>query len=111
VQALHTDPEKLKRDLVRHEVHLIAGHPQIRRAIFPSKIWNSIAAGRRLICTGFAGEMATELEETKRALFGTHLDQWTRLLVDLATCSQPLTSTEVRALTPARPDLQPAVLA
>jgi len=111
VQPLHGDPEKLKRDLLRHEVHLIAGHPKIRRAIFPSKIWNSIAAGRRLICTGFAGEMAIELEETKRAPFGSHLDQWTRLLDDLATCPQPLTSTEVPALAPVRPELQPTALA
>jgi colanic acid biosynthesis glycosyl transferase WcaI len=111
VQPLHSDPEKLKRDLLRHEVHLIAGHPRIRRAIFPSKIWNSIAVGRRLICTGFAGEMATELEETRRAPFGTHLEQWMRLLVDLATCPQPLTRTEVRVLAPAQPELQPAAVA
>ncbi len=110
VQPLHNDPEKLKRDLLRHEVHLIAGHPKIQRAIFPSKIWNSIAAGRRLICTGFAGEMTTELEETKRAPFGSHLEQWTRLLVDLATCPQSLTSAEVSSLAPVRPELQPTAL-
>ena len=28
VQPLHVDPEKLKQDLLRHEVHLIAGHPK-----------------------------------------------------------------------------------
>jgi hypothetical protein len=111
VQPLHSDPEKLKRDLLRHEVHLIAGHPRIRRAIFPSKIWNSIAVGRRLICTGFAGEMATELEETRRAPFGTHLEQWTRLLLDIATCPQPLTRTEVRTLPRVQPELQPAAVA
>ena len=86
------------------------GHPKIQRAIFPSKIWNSIAAGRRLICTGFAGEMATELEDTKRAPFGSHLEQWTRLLVDLATCPQSLTSTEVSGLAPVRPELQPTLV-
>ena len=107
---MREDAEKLKRDLLHHEVHLIAGHPKIQRAIFPSKIWNSIAAGRRLICTGFAGEMTTELEETKRAPFGSHLEQWTRLLVDLATCPQSLTSTEVSSLAPVRPELQPTAL-
>jgi hypothetical protein len=80
VQPLHGDPEQLKRDLLHHEVHLIAGHPKIRRAIFPSKIWNSIAARRRLICTGFAGEMAAELDAAKRAPFESHLDQWVNLI-------------------------------
>ena len=83
-RPLHRNPENLKEDLLRHEVHLIAAHPKIRRAIFPSKIWNSIAAGRRLVCTGFAGEMAAELEEAKRAPFASHLDEWTQLLVDVA---------------------------
>jgi hypothetical protein len=88
-QPLHTDPEKLKADLLRHEVHLIAAHPKITRAIFPSKIWNSIALGRRLVCTGFAGEMATELDAAKRAPFDTHLDQWVALLLPLAEVAQP----------------------
>ena len=83
VQPLHADPDKLKQDLLRHEVHLIAAHSEIRRAIFPSKIWNSIAAGRRLICTGYAGEMLTELEAAKRVRFEQHLDQWTQLILGL----------------------------
>jgi hypothetical protein len=81
VQPLHADPDKLKADLQRYEVHLIAAHPKITRAIFPSKIWNSIAAGRRLVCTGFAGEMATELEIAERAPFARHLDQWEQLIL------------------------------
>ena len=89
-EPLREDPEKLKRDLLRHEVHLIAGHPKIQRAIFPSKIWNSIALGRRLVCTGFAGEMATELDATKRAPFDTHLDQWVDLISSMTV--SPLTS-------------------
>src|SRR5438132_5197359 len=111
VQPLHGDPEILRHDLLRHEVHLIAGHPKIRRAIFPSKIWNSIAAGRRLICTGFAAEMETDRDETKRAPFGSHLEQWARLLVDLATCPQLLTSTEVRTRATVQSELQPTSLA
>jgi hypothetical protein len=78
----------LKQDLARHEVHLIAGHPRIRRAIFPSKIWNSIALGRRLVCTGFAGEMADELEAAKRAPFERHLDQWERLVLAPKDCKE-----------------------
>src|SRR5438876_4815672 len=42
-QSLHADPQRLRDDLIRHEVHLVAAHPKIQRAVFPSKIWNSIA--------------------------------------------------------------------
>jgi hypothetical protein len=82
-KPLQPNPEKLRQDLVGHEIHLIAAHPKIQRAIFPSKIWNSIALGRQLICTGFAGAIATELEEARRAPFASHLEQWTKLLLDL----------------------------
>jgi hypothetical protein len=80
IQPLHSDPQELKNDLLRNEVHLIAAHPKIQRAIFPSKIWNSIALGRRLICTGFENEMASELECALISPFERHLDQWLRLL-------------------------------
>ncbi|MGI8431715.1 MAG: hypothetical protein ACR2MW_05415, partial [Chthoniobacterales bacterium] len=77
---LENDPEVLRQDLLRHEVHLIAANPRITQAIFPSKIWNSLAAERELVCTGFAGEMAEELEAAKRAPFAEHLEQWVELI-------------------------------
>lgn len=80
VLPLHADPNRLRDDLLRHEVHLIAADPKITRAVFPSKIWNSIAANRQLICTGFADEMAMELEAAKAAPHDRHLDQWTELI-------------------------------
>jgi colanic acid biosynthesis glycosyl transferase WcaI len=86
---LESDPEKLRHDLLRHEVHLVAANPKIRQAIFPSKIWNSIAAGRELICTGFAGEMAEELEASKNAPFETHLNQWSQLIAETQNCERP----------------------
>ena len=43
------DPQRLKEDLIRREVHLIAAHLNIPRAVFPSKIWNSIALERGLV--------------------------------------------------------------
>jgi len=70
-------------------VHLIAAHPKIQHAIFPSKIWNSIAAGRRLICTGFEGAMQRELEAARTAQFDRHLEQWLALLLPLAGAGQP----------------------
>jgi len=85
---LENDPGKLRDDLQRHEVHLIAANPRITQAIFPSKIWNSLAAGRELICTGFAGEMAAELEISQHAPFDQHLQQWVSLLRPLIGLSQ-----------------------
>ncbi len=77
---LEGNPAKLRDELLRHEVHLVAANPRITEAIFPSKIWNSFAADRRVICTGFAGEMAKELEVARHAPFAQHLDQWMQLL-------------------------------
>ena len=77
---LERDPQRLRDELQRHEIHLVAAHPRITQATFPSKIWNSLAARRDLVCTGFAGEMAAELEISKRAPFNQHLDQWLTLL-------------------------------
>lgn len=83
------DVAESREALLRHEVHLIAAHPKLRQAIFPSKIWNSIASQRRLLCTGFTGEMATELEAARIAPFEQHLDQWVSLLLPMAGISQP----------------------
>jgi colanic acid biosynthesis glycosyl transferase WcaI len=79
-EPLQNDPAKLQRDLFRHEIHLVAAHPKITEAIFPSKIWNSLAARRELICTGFAGAMTEELRLSRQAPFERHLPQWLDLL-------------------------------
>ena len=88
-EPLEDDPARLRDDLLRHEVHLIAANPKITQAIFPSKIWNSIAARRRLVCTGFAGEMAIELEAAQRAPFAQHLEQWADLVLQGQGCPEP----------------------
>jgi putative colanic acid biosynthesis glycosyltransferase WcaI len=108
-QPLHSDPEELKCDLSLHEVHLIAGHPRIRRAIFPSKIWNSIALGRRVICTGFAGEMVTELEAVQTANFNQHLDQWVELISSVSVSFAA--HSEMPQPAESMPDLRPAAVA
>ena len=77
---LEHDPEVLREALLRNEIHLVAANPKITQAIFPSKIWNSIAAGRRLVCTGFAAEMETELTTARHAPFARHLDYWLDLV-------------------------------
>lgn len=60
------DSDALRAALLRAEVHLVAAHPAYQEALFPSKIWNSLEAGRRVVGTGFAGVMAEELEVTLR---------------------------------------------
>ena len=88
-EPLEDDLARLRDDLLRHEVHLIAANPKITQAIFPSKIWNSIAARRRLVCTGFADEMAIELEAAQRAPFAQHLEQWADLVLQGQGCPEP----------------------
>jgi hypothetical protein len=58
-QPLHGDPQRLKEDLIRREVHLIAAHLNTPGRCLRQRFWNSIALGHGLICTGFAGEMVT----------------------------------------------------
>jgi len=108
VESLCRDVNESRDVLVRHEAHLIAAHPKITQAIFPSKIWNGIALGRRLVCTGFAGEMATELDATKRAPFDTHLDQWVDLISSMEF--SPLTEPAVKSRESIS-DLRPAAIA
>ena len=95
--------------LLRHEIHLIAAHPKIEQAIFPSKIWNSFAAKRETICTGFSGEMAEELRNVRIAPFARHLAQWVEMLQSMergpAVSTHP--SLGSRRLTP---EMQPVAV-
>jgi hypothetical protein len=72
--------DELVRSYLQAETHLVAAHPEIQRAVFPSKLWNSLAAGRRIRCAGFAGVMQTELEASLAAPYREHLHQWDSLL-------------------------------
>lgn len=62
----YPDATQLRAALLEAEVHLIAAHPDFQEALFPSKIWNSLEAGRRVAASGFAGTMAEELERFQR---------------------------------------------
>jgi hypothetical protein len=77
---LFANLDELKRSYWESEVHLVAAHPNIERAFFPSKVWNSLAAGRRIVLSGFGPRMRRELEVAQTADFGGHLAQWVRLL-------------------------------
>ncbi len=81
---LFDDLDALVRSYHEAEVHLIAGHPNIEGAVFPSKVWNSLAVGRRVIATGFGPRMLRELEVARAADFRAHLPQWVALLTQAA---------------------------
>lgn len=63
----------LIQTLHEHDVHLVAGTPGIDELSFPSKTWNSIASGRRIIPCGFFGKMQQELTESLAADYTRHL--------------------------------------
>ncbi|GAB3269246.1 hypothetical protein GCM10027347_39180 [Larkinella harenae] len=65
--------EQLIRALHEHEVHLVTGTPGTDELSFPSKLWNSIASGRRIIACGFTGKMQEELRLTLAADYKRHL--------------------------------------
>lgn len=74
------DPESLLASYWAAEVHLVAADPKITRAVFPSKVWNSIAVGRPVLASGFVGPMAEELEIALKSDFRSHLPEWTHFL-------------------------------
>ncbi len=75
-------------DLVRAywdaEVHLVAGHPVIPEAVFPSKYWNARATGRRVLFSGMAGAMEVERTAAEAADYRRHLPDFTDFLGGLA---------------------------
>jgi hypothetical protein len=77
------DPAQLARSYWDAEVHLVAGHPLLPDAVFPSKFWNARATGRPVLASGFEGVMAEELEAARASDFRGHLPQWTRLVASM----------------------------
>jgi hypothetical protein len=70
-------PLKSPVDLVRAywdaEVHLVAAHPALTRAVFPSKFWNARATGRTVLFSGLASEMEAEKSAAETADYRRHL--------------------------------------
>ena len=65
--------DDLIRALHEHEVHLVTGTPGTEELSFPSKTWNSIASGRRVIGCGFTGMMLEEFNQSIVADYKRHL--------------------------------------
>jgi hypothetical protein len=71
------------------EMHLVAGHPDLSDAVFPSKFWNAHATGRPVLASGFTGVMAAELEAARVSNFRDHLRQWKQLVLDHVSHGAP----------------------
>ena len=77
------EPQALVQSYWDAEQHLVAGHPMLGDAVFPSKFWNARATGRTVLASGFTGVMAAELDIARTCDFRSHLSQWTQLLLSL----------------------------
>lgn len=84
-EAPLADIEALVRSYWEAEVHLVAGHPDLPDAVFPSKVWNALAAGRDVVPTGFAPPMLEELEAARQGDPATHRVAWARFLSSLVS--------------------------
>jgi hypothetical protein len=67
------DAEALRGSYWDAEVHLVAGHPDLPGAVFPSKFWNARATGRRILVSGFASPMLDELKTAQTCDWTIHL--------------------------------------
>jgi len=86
-EAPLTEPQALTRSYWEAEIHLVAAHPRIPDAVFPSKIWNALLTGRPIRTSGFAGPMLEELEASRRSDPRLHLRQWVSFISSLANGS------------------------
>jgi hypothetical protein len=68
--------ENLKTALEAADLHLIAAHPQIQSALFPSKFWNARATGNPLLPIGFSGAMMDEFNVSLKVDYEGHLQAW-----------------------------------
>ena len=83
IEAPLEDPASLLASYWEAEVHLVAADPRLQDAIFPSKIWNSLAVGRPIMASGFAGAMAEELDYVRQCDFRRHLPEFIEWLAAL----------------------------
>jgi len=92
------DSDELVRSYQQAEVHIIAAHPEIQAAVFPSKFWNSLASGRRLVFSGFSGAMLQELKTSMDASYWQHLQQWKDFVEGLCGSGEGATHCEPQAV-------------
>jgi hypothetical protein len=69
--------------LINHEIHLVAGTVNNDGGSFPSKTWNSIASGRKVIPCGFVGKMHDEFQLAIKSDYSTHLDKLASYIINI----------------------------
>jgi hypothetical protein len=89
-KGIFTNANDLIKALYAHEIHLITGTPGTDEASFPSKIWNSLAAGRKIVACGFEGKMNEELEMILASDYKSHLANWANFILENTEISQPI---------------------
>ncbi len=92
------DNHELVRSYQLAEVHIIAAHPDIQTAVFPSKFWNSLASGRKLMFSGFSGAMLQELKTSLNASYWHHLHEWRDFLEGLCGAGEAAKRREPQAV-------------
>ena len=102
-EPLLTDQDALVRSYWEAEVHLVAGHPELPDAVFPSKIWNALAAGRPVLASGFSPPMLEELEQARRAEPRSHIAQWVSFVSTLLTPRRSVAEVGAPVVTRTRP--------
>lgn len=89
-KGVFKNSDDLVRALHEHEIHLVTGTPGTDELSFPSKTWNSIASGRRIIACGFSGRMHDELAMSVAADYKRHLPDLARFILEQADIRQPV---------------------
>ncbi len=74
------DENELVELLWSAEAHLVAAHPRIQGALFPSKFWNARATGRTILTSGFSGAMKAELDLAAVSDLESPLNEWCQLI-------------------------------
>lgn len=72
VKPPNNSEAQLKKLYLSHDVHIVVGTKDNDKGSFPSKLWNSLAAGKEIKAVGFKGKMKRELDAAKSSNFKMH---------------------------------------
>ncbi|OIN56362.1 hypothetical protein BLX24_25375 [Arsenicibacter rosenii] len=84
VKGVFKDTPSLIKALYEHEIHLITGTIGTDESSFPSKIWNSLASGRKVVACGFTGKMKLELDFILASNYTAHLTEMASFIKEQA---------------------------
>lgn len=84
-KGVFKDTPSLIKALYDHEIHLITGTVGTDESSFPSKIWNSLASGRKVIACGFTGKMKEEFDFIMASDYKVHLPDLANFIRDKST--------------------------